>query len=50
MSHIFPVFERQYPGKQMLCVFNNSSNHGAYAEDALIASRMGKNPGELISA
>ena len=34
------VFESLHPGKQGLFVFNNSSGHGVYAPDALIAKKM----------
>lgn len=35
-----PIFERTHPGKVALFMFDNSCNHNAFAEDALIVSRM----------
>ena len=34
------IFERTHPGKIVLFMFDNSCNHNAYAEDALVVSRM----------
>ena len=35
-----PLFELLHPGCVAVFLFDNSSNHGAYAKDALVASRM----------
>ncbi len=35
-----PIFEKTHPGKVALFMFDNSSNHNAYANDALVVSRM----------
>jgi hypothetical protein len=35
-----PIFERTHPGKVALFMFDNSCNHAAFADDALIVSRM----------
>ena len=43
---IIPTFERLHgPGYQALFLIDNSQGHSAYAEDALITSRMNVNPG-----
>jgi len=34
------IFETKYPNTIGLFAFDNSSNHGTYAKDALVASRM----------
>lgn len=39
------IFKRQFPGCTGLWLFDNSANHGAYSEDALVASRVQMNPG-----
>jgi len=40
VERIIPTFERLHPGDQMLIMFDNSSGHSAYADDALVASKM----------
>jgi len=35
-----PIFERTHPGKVALFMFDNSCNHAAFADDALIVSCM----------
>jgi hypothetical protein len=40
VERAIPIFERTHPGKVALFIFDNSSNHNAMAEDALIVSRM----------
>ena len=35
-----PIFEHTHPGKVAMFMFDNSCNHTAYAEDALVVSRM----------
>jgi hypothetical protein len=35
-----PLFELLHPGCQAIFIFDQSSNHNAYANDALVASRM----------
>ena len=43
---IIPAFEHAHgPGYQALFIIDNSQRHSAYAEDALLASRMNFNPG-----
>ncbi|KAF9441498.1 hypothetical protein P691DRAFT_799457 [Macrolepiota fuliginosa MF-IS2] len=43
---IIPAFECAYPPNyQMLLMVDNSQGHSAYAEDALLVSRMNMNPG-----
>lgn len=43
---IIPAFERAHPPNyQMLLMVDNSQGHSAYAEDALLTSRMNMNPG-----
>ena len=40
-----PIFEKRFPNKKAIFAFDNSSGHAAFAEDALVASRMNLNPG-----
>ena len=40
-----PMAEAVYPGHQFLFLFDNSSNHGLFASDALRASNMNLTPG-----
>jgi hypothetical protein len=40
VDRAIPIFERTHPGKIALFMFDNSCNHNAYAEDALVVSRM----------
>ena len=40
-----PIFEKRFPGKTAIFAFDNSSNHAAFAADALVASRMNLKPG-----
>jgi len=40
-----PMAEAVYPGYQFLFLFDNSSNHGLFASDALRASNMNLTPG-----
>jgi len=35
-----PIFERTHPGKVAMFMFDNSCNHNAFADDALVVSRM----------
>ncbi|CAG8756355.1 22800_t:CDS:2 [Cetraspora pellucida] len=39
------IFEAKFPNAMAMFAFNNSTNHGTYAEDALIAARMNLKPG-----
>jgi hypothetical protein len=39
------LFELAYPGDVMCAIFDCSSNHQAFADDALVVSRMNVNPG-----
>lgn len=40
-----PIFRKAFPCCQALFAFDNASNHMAYAEDALLVSRMNLSPG-----
>jgi hypothetical protein len=40
-----PIFEAMHPGCVAVFAFDNSTNHRAYASDALLVSRMNLNPG-----
>ena len=40
-----PIFEAAYPSCQGVWLFDNATNHSAYAEDALVANRMNFKPG-----
>jgi hypothetical protein len=40
-----PIFRYAFPGCQALFAFDNASNHCAFADDALLASRMNLSPG-----
>ncbi|CAG8719141.1 33845_t:CDS:2 [Racocetra persica] len=40
-----PIFERTHPNKIALFMFDNSSNHGAFADDALLVSRINMGDG-----
>ena len=40
-----PTLAAKYPGTQILVQFDNSGNHGVYAPDALIASRLNLSDG-----
>ncbi|KAG2031714.1 hypothetical protein BDR03DRAFT_994603 [Suillus americanus] len=45
-NKIIPAFERAHgPGYQALFLIDNSQGHSAYADDALLISRMNINPG-----
>lgn len=46
VNDAIPLFESFHPGCKAVFLFDNSSNHGAYSNDALVASRMplNKNP------
>lgn len=39
------IAQAAYPGYQFLFLFDNSSNHGAFAQDALLAQNMSLGPG-----
>lgn len=39
------ITQCKYPGYKIIWIFDHSSCHGAYAEDALIASKMNAKPG-----
>jgi hypothetical protein len=46
-----PIFERTHPGKVALFMFDNSCNHNAYADNALVVSQMNlKNGGKQCDA
>ncbi|CAG8761877.1 20341_t:CDS:1, partial [Racocetra persica] len=40
-----PIFERIHPNKIALFMFDNSSNYGSFAKDALLVSQMGMKNG-----
>ena len=40
-----PIFEALYPNCIAVFAFDNSSNHAAFSQDALVASRMNLGPG-----
>ena len=40
-----PLFEALHPDKEFIFVFDNSTNQGSRAEDALIVSKMNMGPG-----
>ena len=40
-----PIFEVKFPGATAVFTFDNSTNHAAFADDALIVQRMNKGPG-----
>ena len=47
LDKAIPVFEKEYGKDCKACfLFDNSSNHGVFAEDALIAERMNLKFGE----
>lgn len=39
------IFKKQFPTCTGVCLFDNSTNHGAFAADALVATHIGMNPG-----
>jgi len=45
LEQAITVFEASHPGCQGLFQFDNSANHGTFAEDALCATRMQLKPG-----
>lgn len=40
-----PAFKEMHPGLKAVWTFDHSTNHAAYSQDALVASRMNMNPG-----
>lgn len=40
LDRAIPIFNAQYPGCTAVFLFDNSTNHGCMAEDALLTSRM----------
>lgn len=40
LEQVIPLFETLHEGCTAVFIFDNSSNHGAYGDDALVASRM----------
>lgn len=40
LHRAIPIFETRYPGCVAVFLFDNSTNHGCMAEDALLASKM----------
>ena len=45
MKVALPIFRWAFPGCQALFAFDNASNHSSFAPDALVVSRMNRNPG-----
>lgn len=46
LSKAIPVFEKEFGKESKACfLFDNSSNHGAFKDDALVADRMNLNSG-----
>ncbi|RIA82539.1 hypothetical protein C1645_835213 [Glomus cerebriforme] len=45
IQRAIPIFETTHPNAIGIFAFDNSTSHGAFAPDALIASRMNVNPG-----
>lgn len=45
LRHAVSIFKRRFPNCTGLWLFDNSTNHGAFAPDALVASRIAMNPG-----
>jgi len=45
LAKVITIFESQHPNKTGLFCFDQSSNHSAFAEDALLATNMNLNPG-----
>jgi hypothetical protein len=41
------LFEAAHPGKELIFVFDNSTNHGTRSEDALIVRKINMHPGGL---
>ena len=44
-SKAIPIFEAKFPNATAVFAFDNSTNHAAYAKDALVAARMNLGPG-----
>ncbi|CAG8622240.1 19511_t:CDS:2, partial [Cetraspora pellucida] len=44
-----PIFEAKFPGATAVFAFNNSTNHAAFADDALVVQKMNKGPREKQS-
>ncbi|CAJ0644514.1 14480_t:CDS:2 [Entrophospora sp. SA101] len=42
-----PIFEAMHPGCVAVFAFDNSTNHGAYASDALLVNKMNLNSGGI---
>ncbi|RPA99439.1 hypothetical protein L873DRAFT_1835395 [Choiromyces venosus 120613-1] len=45
MKIALPIFRWAFPDCQALFAFDNASNHSCFSSDALVASRMNRNPG-----
>jgi hypothetical protein len=45
MDKALDLFERRFPHAQALFIFDQSSAHGSFAEDALLAHKMNAGPG-----
>src|SRR6185369_8147964 len=41
-----PIFKAKFPNAIAIFAFDNSTNHAAYAKNALVAARMNLEPGE----
>ena len=40
LDYVIGLFENLHPNCRAVFLFDNSSNHGAYSDDALVVSRM----------
>ncbi|KAI8327525.1 hypothetical protein BC941DRAFT_364787 [Chlamydoabsidia padenii] len=49
LGEVIRIFEALHPDCQALFLFDQSSNHNAYAKDALVVSRMKKNESRCLS-
>ncbi len=45
-SKAIPIFEAKFSNATAVFTFDNSTNHAAYAKDALVVTRMNLSPGE----
>jgi len=45
INYAIPIFETKYPNSIGIFAFDNSTNHGAMAKDALNVNKMNVNPG-----
>ena len=45
INYAIPIFETKYPNSIGIFAFNNSTNHGTMAKDALNVNKINVNPG-----